>query len=69
MLISHVSSLGTPRINHDELAVTTSQIFETTCDIWGGHQAAVRDERITADHEQELRSVDIGNRQQELMLE
>ena len=65
MFVGDRRGLGAARVHDDEPAATFAQLREAAGEIRRGHQAAVRRERIGAEHQQEVGVVDVGNRNRE----
>ena len=61
--------LGAAGVDDHEAPAPGAQRPEPPLDPGGGHEAAVRSEGVRAEHEQEVRAVDVGDRQEELVAE
>lgn len=61
--VGELRRLGAPRVDHDELAAAPAQRPEARTGVRRRHQAALRDERVAAHADEEVRAVDVGNRE------
>ena len=66
MFAGDLRGLGAARIDHHQFAAR-GQRLEPLGDVRRGHQAAVGNHRIGAEHQEIIGAIDIGNRQQELV--
>src|SRR6267378_1700501 len=69
MLVRRRGGLGAARVDHHQLAAAFAQVVEPARDATRRHQAAVRSQRIRAQHQEETGPIDVGDRQQHLMAE
>ena len=67
--VGDLGRLGAARVDHHEPAAARAQRLEARADVGRRHQAAVRRDRVGAEEQQELRAVDVGDGQQELVAE
>ncbi len=65
MLVGELRRLAAPRIDHDDPSAAFPNLGETRADAGSRHQAAVRDHRVRADHQQVIGAVEIRHRHQE----
>lgn len=67
VLIGDGRGFGPARVDHDHPAATRPYVLEAFGETGRGHHAAVRRERVGAEHQQVRRTVDIGHRDHQLM--
>ena len=67
VLISNSGSFSCPRINHQNTTSARLNPFDPTTEIRHSHHAAIRCQRVAADDDQKIRTVNISNRLQQLM--
>ena len=67
--VGESGGLGAPRIDHDQPPAARLHRLEPPLDAGRGHQAAVRGQRVRAEHEEVAGAVDVGHRHQELVAE
>jgi len=67
MLARDHRGLGPSRVDHDQLATARLDRPQPLGHIRHGHQAAVRHQRVGAQHQEIVGVVDVGDRQQQLM--
>ena len=65
VLISRVRGLGAAGVHHDQSSAPLAQLLEPPLDVGRRHDRSIGDERIATHHEEEVRAVDVGHRQQE----
>ena len=69
MPVGHGGGLGAPWVHDHEPPSSRAQGLEPPLDAGRGHEAAVRGQGVGAEHEEELGTVHVGHRQQELVSE
>ena len=69
VLVRDGRGLGAPRVDDHDRPPRARIALEPPLDAGRGHEAAVGDQRVRAEHQEERRAVDVGHRQQELVPE
>ena len=69
MAVGQGGGLGAPRVHDHQPPAARAQLLQAALHTRRGHEAAVRGQRVGAQHQQIVRAVDVGYGQQQLMAE